>query len=121
MLYIEEHIGATNGTLDFLTGAEWFRKAAINGSATAQFNLGLLYARHTFTPQPGACSPYDGAVHWLRMAVTQNSAPARCALGLLYADGHIGVQNGIKNMTQAYELIKASAAQGHPSRHKMGE
>lgn len=112
-LYIDGHVGTINGAPDFVTGGKWLRVAALDGSATAQFNLGLLYTRCVFKPQPGAYSPYDGAVYWLRKAMAQNHVQAKYVLGLLYVNGRVGLKNGAPDIQYAYKLIQESAIEGY--------
>jgi TPR repeat protein len=60
-----------------------FRKAAEQGNADAQFNLGYLYDKGQGVPQD-----YAQAAAWYRKAAEQGFAPAQFNLGVLYHDGH---------------------------------
>ena len=62
--------------------ATWFREAAINGLAVAQFNLGAMY-------ETGIGAPRDEtrALLWYHSAAEQGFAPAQYNLGRLYAEG----------------------------------
>ena len=59
-----------------------FRQAAEQGHASAQFNLGLMYATGEGVPEDDA-----EAVRWYRMAAEQGHAGAQFNLGLMYATG----------------------------------
>ena len=62
------------------------RKAAEQGDADAQFNLGAMYAN-------GAGAELDivEAVNWYRKAAEQGNSAAQFNLGVSYRDG-LGVQ-----------------------------
>ncbi len=62
--------------------ATWFREAAINGLAVAQFNLGVLYEQGL-----GTAKDDTRALLWYHSAAEQNFAPAQHNLGRLYAEG----------------------------------
>jgi uncharacterized protein len=83
--------------------AEW-QKAAAQGQADAQYNLGVMYAK-------GEGVPYDAgkAVEWYEKAAAQGHADAQCRLGVAYATG-----KGLpKDATKAVEWYEKAAAQGH--------
>jgi len=69
------------------------RKAAEEGFATAQFNLGLTYLQGNGVPQD-----YKEAEKWFRKAAEQGNSSAQCMLGAIYATG-MGVT---KDNIQAY-------------------
>ena len=58
------------------------RQAAEQGDATAQFNLGLMYANGEGVPEDDA-----EAVRWYRMAAEQGLAIAQFNLGVKYDFG----------------------------------
>ena len=58
------------------------RQAAEQGDATAQFNLGNMYANGEGVPQDDA-----EAVRWYRLAAEQGLASAQLNLGVMYATG----------------------------------
>ena len=60
----------------------WLHKAADQGDAAAQFNLGLLSAEGQGTPKDES-----QAALWYRKAAMQQYAPAQLALGVCYANG----------------------------------
>jgi uncharacterized protein len=63
---------------DYAQAAFWYRKAAEQGDAVAQFSLGLLYSN-------GQGLPLDNfqAAVWIRKAAEQGEARAQYRLGLL--------------------------------------
>jgi TPR repeat protein len=58
------------------------RKAADQGYAPAQDNLGAMYQHGRFVPQD-----YEAAVTWYRKAADQGYAPAQNNLGVMYGLG----------------------------------
>lgn len=62
--------------------AKWYRRAAAQGHARAQFMLGEMYARGVGVPWD-----YNQEVKWLRMAAEQGFAAAQLRLARLYARG----------------------------------
>ena len=91
---------------DFAAAAEWFRKAAEQGHAPAQYNLGTLYECGLGVPQD-----YVEAVKWFRKAAEQGLAEAQYNLGASYAKG-LGV---IKDYVRAYAWFNVCAAEGDPN------
>ena len=61
---------------------QWYEKAAAQGLAQAQHNLGLLYANGHGVPQD-----YATAWGWYEKAAAQGNAEAQTNLGWLYANG----------------------------------
>ena len=64
-----------------MEAVKWYRKAAEQNLAEAQYNLGIYYA----TGQ-GVAKDEVEAVKWWRKAAEQNIADAQCDLGRCYAD-----------------------------------
>ena len=62
--------------------ASWYRKAADQGVAQAQFNLGVKYDNGEGVPQD-----YAAAVSWYRKAAEQGAAYAQFNLGVKYDNG----------------------------------
>jgi uncharacterized protein len=62
--------------------AKWFRRAADQGDALAQFYLGVMYNEGRGVPQD-----YAEAAKWYRLAADQGDAQAQYNLGLSYARG----------------------------------
>jgi TPR repeat protein len=82
--------------------AKW-RKAAEQGDAKAQFNLGILYAKGQGVPQD-----YKRAAQWYRKAAEQGYANAQYRLGMMYAEG----QGVPQDYVQAFKWIDLTASQG---------
>jgi TPR repeat protein len=61
---------------------KWWRKAASQGDAGAQYNLGVMYAKGDGVPQDDAT-----AVTYYRKAADQGHATAENDLGIMYAKG----------------------------------
>jgi len=61
----------------------WFRRAAEQGHASAQFNLGWMYSQGR-----GLAQDYEQAVYWYRQAAEQGNVGAMVNLGVLYDRGH---------------------------------
>ncbi len=84
---------------------EWYRKAAEQGHADAQFSLGLSYTDGTGVQK----DPYK-AVEWYRKAAEQGQADAQFMLGICCANG-TGMQ---KDPYKAVEWFRKAAEQGQP-------
>ncbi len=90
--------------------AELYRKAAEQGDARAQVDLGVAYAKGEGVPKDE-----KQAVDWYRKAAEQGDAGAQCNLGILCANG-IGVpQDGVL----VYMLYNLAAAGGNQTAVKM--
>ena len=61
--------------MDYTEAAKWYRKAAEQGDADAQNNLGLCYERGQGVPED-----YEEAVKWYRKAAAQGHAGAKKVL-----------------------------------------
>ena len=61
---------------DYVTAAEWYRKAAKQGHVEAQFFLGFMYKKGKGVPQD-----YALAAEWYRKAAEQGYAKAQSKLG----------------------------------------
>ena len=71
---------ALNGVgKDYSQAVAWFRKAADQGSAVGQNNLGILYLSGHGVPRD-----YAQALFWFRKAADQGSAVGQNNLGTLY-------------------------------------
>ena len=67
---------------DYGEGVRWYRLAADQGFASAQYNLSGMYLNGRGVPQD------DGeAVRWHRLAADQGHASAQVSLGSMYASG----------------------------------
>jgi hypothetical protein len=67
---------------DYVEAAKWFRKAAEQGDAEAQYNLGVM----CYTGE-GVQQDYAEAVKWYRKAADQGHAKAQNNLSLMYYKG----------------------------------
>jgi TPR repeat protein len=89
---------------DYPQAVKWFRKAAEQGNAFAQFNLGQIYTQGKGVPQD-----YAEAVKWWRKAAEQGNAPAQYNLGVMYLHGQ-GVR---QDYAQAVKWYRKAAEQGY--------
>lgn len=80
------------------------QKAAEQGDAMAQFNLGVMYNTGL-----GVAQDYKQAVAWFRKAAEQGYAMAQLLLGMMYDNG-MGV---VQDNKLAYVWSSVSAANGN--------
>jgi TPR repeat protein len=90
---------------DFVQAVAWYRKAANQGDADAQFNLGESYRNGQ-----GVSQDYAQAAAWYRKAAEQGDSLAQVNLGVLYDHGQ-GVR---KDYKQAAAWYRKAAEQGNP-------
>lgn len=83
--------------------AKAYRKAADQGDANSQVEMGLCYYFGH-----GVEQSYTEAVRWYRMAMAQGNARAKAWLGRCYAEGEGVTQDDIK----AVDLYRKAAEQG---------
>ena len=81
-----------------------FRKAAEQGDAWAQYNLGWCYEHGRGVPQS-----YGEAVMWYRKVADQGNATAQNSLGLCYQNGY-GVP---QDKLQAYKWFTLASGHGN--------
>jgi len=74
---------------DYAEAAKWYRKAAEQGVAHAQYNLGIMYDNGQ-----GVKQNYAEAVKWFRKAAEQGNSGAQFNMGAMYANGNAVMQNG---------------------------
>jgi TPR repeat protein len=87
-------------------------RRAEQGSASAQCNLGVMYANGMGVPQD-----FVEAASWFQLAAEQGNAPAQCNLGLMYRDGH-GMS---QDYTEATNWFRLAADQGVvPAQYSLG-
>lgn len=91
------------GKQDFPTAVIWFRKAAQNGLAVAQYNLAVSYDLGI-----GVEQDIEKAVFWYRKAAEQNDSDAQVMLAACLHNGE-GVE---KNFEEAAEWFKRAAELG---------
>lgn len=97
---------------DYTDAAKWFKKAAEQGYAGAQYNLGIMYAKGEGVSQSEA-----EAVKWFERAAEQGVAEAQCCLGYAYANGE-GV---VRNKSEAIKWYRKAAEQGNAkAQHWLG-
>ena len=88
----------------FAEVVQWFRMAAEQGDAKAQFNLGNIYDTGEGVPENDT-----EAVRWYRMAAEQGYAKAQVNLGLMHFNGS-GVP---QDVVEAARLFRLAAEQGN--------
>jgi uncharacterized protein len=64
---------------DYAEAVKWFRLAAEQGVAQAQYNLGIIYLNGLGVPQD-----YAETAQWFRQAAEQGLAQAQYNLGVMY-------------------------------------
>ena len=89
--------------LDDKEAIKWYRLAAEQGNAKAQYNLALMYDNGEGVPQD-----YKEAIKWYRLAAEQENAKAQTNLGILYEYGN-GV---IQDNTMAHMWYNIASANG---------
>ncbi len=82
---------------------KWYRKAADQGNANGQYNLGSMYDKGQGVPRD-----YGEAVKWTRKAANQGNANAQNNLGIMYGKG----QGVPRDYVQAHIWFNLAAAQG---------
>ena len=90
-------------TQDYAEAVRWYRKAAEQGFANAQYLLGVCY-----TKGEGVTQDYAEAVRWYRKAAEQGVADAQYLLGVCYANGE-GVT---RDYAEAARWYRKAAEQG---------
>ena len=86
---------------------QWYRKAAIQGNATAQNLFAICYDKGKGVPQD-----YAEAVKWFRKAAQQRQVEAQFNLGLSYARG----EGAPQDYAEAIKWCGIAAEQGDPGR-----
>ena len=67
---------------------DWYKKAALQGQAEAQYNFGSMYYNGT-----GVKQDYATAFMWLQKAANQNVDEAQELIGYMYHNGYGVAQN----------------------------
>ena len=93
----------SNDEEDKRKAVEWYRKAAEQGIAVAQFNLAVCYG-----DGEGTAVNKPEAFHWYKAAAEQGIAVAQYNLAVCYDNGK-GTE---VNKTEAFRWCKAAAEQG---------
>ena len=100
----ENNLGAAlDEKQNYVEAVNWFRKAAEQGNADGQSNLGLMYHKGQ-----GVETNDTEAVRWFQKAAEQGDDTAQFYLGLLYDDGK-GVP---QDYAEALKWYSRAAAQG---------
>jgi TPR repeat protein len=89
---------------DDIEAVKWWRAAAEQGDAFAQYNLGLAYAN-----AQGVAKNVADAAKWYRLAADQGHGPAQVNLGLLYQNGYGLPQDHVR----AYMWFNLAASKGY--------
>ena len=90
---------------DYAEAVKWFRKAAEQNYAQAQYALGICY-----DSGDGVTKDEFEAVNWYRKAAEQNDAEGQFSLGVCYANGR-GVE---KDEAEAVKWYRRAAEQITP-------
>ncbi len=88
---------------DYAEAMRWYRKAAEQGRASAQYNIASLYERGL-----GVTQDFAEAVGWYRKAAEQGYPSAQNNLGILYDHGR-GVT---QDFAEAVRWYRSAAEQG---------
>lgn len=92
---------------------KWMRKSALQGTAIAQYNLGLMLANGEGTPKN-----YAKAMEWLIKSANQGYLEGQTTLGRVYAAGEITP----KNYEQAiYWLSKAAKGGSVDAQYRLAQ
>ena len=102
-LAISYYQGRGGVAKDYSEAVKWYRKAAEQGLADAQRNLGLCYINGKGVPEN-----QTEAVKWYRKAAEQGLANAQLNLGFCYHDGE-GVR---KDYEEAVKWFRKAAEKG---------
>jgi TPR repeat protein len=89
--------------VDYGKAVKWYRMAAEQGSADAQFALGVMYGNGDGVPQD-----YSEAVKWWRKAAEQGDVDAMRNLGIFYFKGKGVPQDHV----QSYFWSSLAASRG---------
>jgi TPR repeat protein len=89
---------------DAMEAAKWYRKAAEQNLADAQYNLAVCYEQGT-----GVAKDEAEAVKWYCKAAEQNLANAQCKLGVCYEQGIVVA----KNEMEAVKWFRTAAEQNN--------
>ena len=87
---------------DYEAALVWFKLAAEQGFANAQYNLGVMYDQGQ-----GVAQDYKEAVRWYRKAAEQGHASSQFILGSMYDNG----QGVPQDYVQAHMWFNLAASQ----------
>ena len=94
---------------DYARAAAWYKKAAEQGDAGAQLNLGSMYDNGQGLPQD-----YAEALAWYKKAAEQGHAKAQFNLGLMYNNG----QGVPQDYAKAHMWLNLAGALGNENAMK---
>lgn len=97
------YFGRNGKAQDYAEAVKWYRKAAEQGDARAQF-----YLSHCYAYGRGVSQDYSEAVKWLRKAAEQGDALAQNNLGWCYDNG----QGVPQDESEAMKWFRKAAEQG---------
>ncbi len=102
---------------DHAASIKWFRMAAEQGEADAQFNLARIYDKTQGIYRRGRAAPQDDAesFKWYRLSAEQGHTLAQVHLAEMYAEGGLNVP---RDQIQAYKWLSVAAASGNPTAAK---
>ena len=96
---------------DHAASVEALKDRAAQGSAEAQFDLGLMYYKGQGVPQD-----YAEALKWFRLAAAQGDADAQFNLGVMYHNGQ-GVPQDYVQALKCFNLAAATSTK--PDLHNL--
>ena len=97
---------------DHAAAMSWFRKAAEQGHAEAQYNLGVMYEDGRGVPRD-----YTAAMSWFRKAAEQGEAKAQFNVGIMYAHG----QGVPRDDVQAHKWLDLASSHSGASEKEIRE
>ena len=89
-----------------MASSEALRKAAEEGDAEAQYQLGLIYVYGNDEPKDAA-----KAFEWMSRAAAQNVVPAKRELGIMLVSGEgtePDIPRGVQLLSEAADMMKVS-------------
>jgi TPR repeat protein len=111
-LGMKYELGLSGFPQDFAKASAWYLKAAEQGNAMAQLNIGIAYDQGQGVPQD-----YAQAAFWWRKAAEQGIGQAQSNLGVLYFNGQ-GVPQD--NAQAAFWYRKAADQCDADAQHNLG-
>lgn len=99
-------LGKLGLTTNFVEGVKWYRKAAGQNLALAQYNLGVACFNGQGMPKDEA-----EAVKWFCKAAEQNETRAQCYLGYCYSHGAGVAEDDVEGM----KWYRKAAEQNDPA------
>lgn len=102
---------------DHAASIKWFRMAAEQGEADAQFNLARIYGKAEGMYKRARAAPQNDAeaFKWYRRSAEQGHTLAQVNLAEMYAEGGLNVP---RDPVQAYKWLSIAAASGNPTAAK---